>query len=180
MTNYVCDANFPHLGGNIDGGDYATYSSKVWEYLAKTNRTVLDVGCGQGHAMEFFVQQGCQVLGIEGLSNNAEKAKYPTINLDIQKSSLNIYGIDLVWCCEVVEHIEEQFLDNLLPLLTCGKCLAMTYAVPGQNGYHHVNCQEKEYWINKVKMQYDEDMTNMLKSLEANTHFGWHGLFFKR
>jgi hypothetical protein len=26
----------------------------------------------------------------------------------------------------------------------------MTYAEPGQCGWHHVNCQHKEYWVNKL------------------------------
>ena len=27
----------------------------------------------------------------------------------------------------------------------------MTYAEPGQPGYHHVNCQPQQYWVNKVE-----------------------------
>jgi hypothetical protein len=31
--------------------------------------------------------------------------------------------------------------------LCCGKFIVMTNALPGQGGYHHVNEQKTEYWV---------------------------------
>jgi hypothetical protein len=55
---------------------------------------------------------------------------------------------DLVWSCEFLEHVDEQYLPNILK--TCGlatRVIAVTHAFPGQAGHHHVNCQPATYWI---------------------------------
>ncbi len=65
---------------------------------------------------------------------------------DLTKGAIHT-KVDLVHCHEVVEHIEEQFLENLLDSLKCGKYILMTHAVPNQDGHHHVNCQPSSYWI---------------------------------
>ena len=54
---------------------------------------------------------------------------------------------DMTWCCEFVEHVEDQYLHNFMKTFNMFDVVAMTHGVPGQPGYHHVNCQESEYWI---------------------------------
>ena len=95
--------------------------------------------------------------------------------------------IDLVHCCEVVEHIEEQFLDNLLRTLANGRVIAMTHALPGQGGYHHVNCQPSEYWIQKIEAigyhylsMETEEVRNLGSGTECWTYFAKSGLVFER
>ena len=39
-----------------------------------------------------------------------------------------------------------MFLDTLAN----GRIVAITHALPGQGGHHHVNCQPAEYWIEKM------------------------------
>ena len=186
MEDFVYDETQPHLGGNIDGGDKFTTCPKAWDYLIEELdiKTVLDVGCAQGHALDYFAMKGCKVLGVEGLQSNAEKCKHPVVIHDIQAEPLTAGYFDLVWCCEVSEHIEERYIDNLLTLISSGDYLAMTHAVPGQEGHHHVNCQEKEYWIAKLAsygLYYDEELTEKVTTLDShNNHFGWHGLVFRR
>ena len=41
--------------------------------------------------------------------------------------------------------------------------VAMTYAPPGQGGYHHVNCQPKEYWIENLKPNMNTHMAQRSK-----------------
>jgi hypothetical protein len=55
--------------------------------------------------------------------------------------------VDLVHCQEVVEHIEEQYVGNVIETFCCGRVIVMTHAVPGQIGYHHVNLKPSEYWV---------------------------------
>jgi len=50
-----------------------------------------------------------------------------------------------------VEHVPEQHLENLLASLACGRFVLMTHALPGQGGFHHVNLQEPEYWIEHMR-----------------------------
>ena len=58
--------------------------------------------------------------------------------------------VDLVWSCEVAEHIIPEKVDYYIDTLTNGRVIAMSHALPGQDGHHHVNCQPREYWIEKI------------------------------
>jgi len=171
-----------HLGGNIDGGDPFTYCPGAWSYLVDrfAIQSVLDVGCAQGHAMLYFASLGCKVSGIEGLQANADKCLHPVIVHDIQSSTLVPDLVDLVWCCEVAEHIEEVHLPRLLTILSAGRIIAMTHAVPGQDGHHHVNCQEREYWITTIEALGYESIEVPHPLDSHNNHFDWHGLVFRR
>ncbi len=110
----------------------------------------MDLGSGMGYASQYFHKKRMKVLAIDGMIENCQKAVYPTIHLDLTISKV-VTHVDLVHCQEVVEHIEERYLDNLLFSLACGKFILMTNALPGQGGYHHVNEQPTEYWINHMR-----------------------------
>ena len=58
--------------------------------------------------------------------------------------------VDMVWSCEVAEHISEESVANYINTLANGRVVAMTHAIPGQDGHHHVNCQPSTYWIAKM------------------------------
>jgi hypothetical protein len=144
----VIDEDRPDLGGNIRHGDANTFCPKLWSYLIDrfAIRSMLDVGCGEGHAVNFFFRRGVMAHGIEGLRSNVARAVVPVACHDLLVGPYYM-PVDFVWCCEVVEHIPPEKVDNLLDTLTNGRVIAMTHGVPGQEGHHHVNCQPKEYWI---------------------------------
>lgn len=150
--NFVQNENMPHVGGNILEGDPATFAPTVWDYMIQrfALTSIMDLGSGMGYASQYFHNKGMKVLAIDGMIENCIKAVYPTIHLDLTLSKV-VANVDLVHCQEVVEHIEERFLDNLLSSLACGKFILMTNALPGQGGYHHVNEQPTEYWINHLR-----------------------------
>ena len=151
--NLVVNNNKPHLGGNLSKIDTDTFSVNVWKFLIERCqiKTVMDVGSGLGFTSKWFIDHGFDVTSIEGLSENVNNAVVSTIEHDLTKSSYIKENVDIVICIEVVEHIEESYIENLLETLCCGKFLLITHAIPGQKGYHHVNCQPSEYWINHLK-----------------------------
>jgi hypothetical protein len=91
-------------------------------------------------------KKGVRVVAVDGFRNSIEVSLYPAIQHDLTIGAV-FTRVDLVHCQEVVEHIEEEYLGNILDSFACGKYVLMTHAVPGQGGYHHVNCQPSEYWI---------------------------------
>src|SRR5579872_1428528 len=147
------DPSRPDLGGNVVGGDPDSWSPEVWQALIDEFKpqTVLDVGCGEGHAVQWFWDHGISAIGIDGLRANIlnSVADNQLIWLDLTDHPYR-FAVDLVWCSEVAEHIEERFLNNLLWTLTNGRVIAMTHALPGQLGHHHVNCQPPEYWVRHI------------------------------
>lgn len=149
---FVSDQTRPDLGGNLRHGDVHTWCPVLWRFLIERFgvRSVLDVGCGEGHSVLFFHRLGVFAHGIEGLEANVRRAVVPIARHDIL-SGPYLMPVDLVWCCEVAEHIDPAFVPNFVDTLANGRVVAMTHALPGQHGYHHVNCQPAEYWIELMK-----------------------------
>ena len=142
-----------NLGGNLFYGDAGSFSPQVYDYVIKRFcvQSMLDVGSGLGHlAYHISHNYHIPVIGIEGLPFNVANAYYPLVHHDLTKGPFVCGPVDLVSCVEVVEHIEPQYMDNLLDTLTRGKLLLMTHAIPSQQGDFHVNEQPSSYWIEKL------------------------------
>lgn len=139
-----------HLGGYVAGGDPATQYPDLWAWLVRWRgvRSVLDVGCGDGQALRYFRDLGCDVLGVEGV---------PQDDPDIVEHDFTLgpyvppREFDLCWSCEFVEHVEQAYEANFLATFSCAALVLMTHADPGQPGHHHVNCQTGEYWVEKMQ-----------------------------
>ena len=91
---------------------------------------------------------------------------------------------DLVWSCEFVEHVEERFTHNFLASFASSRrYVLMTYAQPGQPGWHHVNCQNEAYWIEKLDrlgFRLDRTLTGLARQLAEHGHFMRRGLVLVR
>ena len=187
--------NEGHLGGYIAGGDPATIFPDMWTWLVKEHgvKSVLDIGCGEGHSLKFFRELGCRVMGIEGLP----QPDPDIVSIDFAKKGNGqrvweeaaLYqDWDLAWMCEFVEHIEEKYISNVVPFLQRAKLILMTHASPGQAGHHHVNCRDAEYWkgfMNAAGFVFDEKMTAITRDLAARNknpynHYLRSGMTFSR
>ena len=147
-----------HLGGYIRGGDPGTWCPHLWSWAVQrwSVRSVLDVGCGEGHSARYFRDMGCEVLGVEGCQQAIDDSAIPeqVVRHDFRDGAL-LPGrrYDLIWSCEFLEHVEEQYLPHVLATFAhAGTALLITHAFPGKDrGHHHVNCQPTAYWIAKLE-----------------------------
>ena len=182
-----------HLGGYYTTIDLPSQCPKMWKHIVDTFniKSVLDVGCGMGYAMQEFMKYCDEVVGIDGSPYALENSpvKENIFSHDYTVGELETDDrYDLCWCCEFVEHVGEEYVDNFLSTFAFCKYVAMTHAVPGQGGHHHVNCQPKEYWIENMSrygFEYDDEFTNELKEIaktegDYSPHFVSTGLFFKK
>jgi SAM-dependent methyltransferase len=190
----VADGKFPDLGGNaeensgemINGelyyGDPMSFVPVIWRHLIRRFdvKSVLDVGCGLGYSTRWFAEQGLYTVGFDGLPYNVEHAVYPIYLHDIKNGAFvaDRY-FDMVWCCEVAEHIDNKYCESFLLSLCNGKLIAMTAAPPGQPGYHHVNLRPNEYWINhliRYGYKFLEEETKICKELLSPGWFSGNGM----
>lgn len=187
-----------HLGGYIKStpehphGDPCTWCPQVWDWAKRVfnPQLVLDVGCGEGHALRHFLDQGVAAIGVEGmeLARNAGIVAPDRILLhDFTTGPWPVlvgHPIDVIWCCEFVEHVDERYAAHFLQVFACAqKAVLMTHAFPGQAGYHHVNCQPAEYWITRITrygFRYSKAFTAVSRSLAPGTHWQRSGLVFVR
>ena len=136
---------------------------------------VLDLGCGQGVSLKYFLSNGVDGVGVENSSLAIQKSgiadkivKFNLNNeLDLKKD------FDLVWCFEVIEHIHPKFEKNILKTLTRhAPIVVLSAARPGQGGHGHFNEQLPEYWIEKfhnLGVSFDGEFSNTIQALEE-TH----------
>lgn len=183
------DQERPHLGGYLKGGDTGSYYPELWTWLVEACgiRSVVDIGCGEGHALAFFRELGCHAIGVDGIAQedvNIVEHDYTTGPWPERVRGTRLDGAtDLAWCCEFVEHVEERFVENFLETFLMARVLAMTHGLPGQGGHHHVNCQPPEYWIERVEaigFKFEPELTAYAKGHTPNGYFDWSGLVFRR
>jgi len=135
-----------HLGGHFG---FTAMVTKTFDYIKdKYNvRSVLDIGCGPAGMVEYANFKGIYAIGVDGDPDLEEKPyvtkhDFTTGELTLDKT------FDLVYSTEFVEHVEEVYVKNFMPLFQRGNYVFISAAAPGQSGHHHVNCKGKNYWIN--------------------------------
>lgn len=144
-----------HLGGAyLDCNDANTYCPDVWQHLADKYqiKTMVDIGCGAGWNTEWWHSKGFYAVGIEGWPEAIARTRLPMERLiqhDYTLGPLPIPRTDLAWSSEFVEHVEEQFIPNWMATVKCSRYFAMTFAIPGQTGHHHVCERPFDFWIEK-------------------------------
>ena len=119
-----------------------------------TPESVMDVGCAIGDFVHYWkTYLNVPAYGIEGSENAAEYFMTDGIFiLDLRKEIKLNFGVDLVTCFEVAEHIEPEYADQFLSnLVGFGNSIVMSAAGPGQGGHYHVNCQPKKYWVERME-----------------------------
>jgi SAM-dependent methyltransferase len=175
----VKDRQKRHLGGNSDKD--STYYPKLYDYciLNYDIKTMIDIGCGRGRTARYFYDKGIIVTAVDGLEYNTSQMNDIQVTKIVHDFSIGGLEIknhfDFGWCCEVLEHIDEKYVDNILILFRNCKRIGITHALPGQRGYHHVNCKPPEYWIDKIRkidFTFNEKETSITKSLS-------HGFYQK-
>lgn len=161
-----------HLGGADLNGDVNTIMPDVWGYLLVKYelKSVIDIGCGYGHALKWFADNGlCRITGVEGWSEAVEKTVVPHfVCLHDFCTGIPPIGdpFDLAWSSEFLEHVEEQYLPNIMHVFRLARYACITHGEPGQAGFNHVNCQSSGFWIRKFAeygFWHDEDETALLR-----------------
>lgn len=116
--------------------------------------TVYDIGSGPGHYVRAMRDGGLIAIGIDGTHGISEISAGLVLERRLDERLSNAPRADWGVCIEVGEHIApgaacEAFLDNLSSL--CEDGLIVTWAVPGQRGVGHVNCQPPEWVVEQIE-----------------------------
>ena len=140
-------------------------------YVAKNDiKDVYDFGCGRGEYLEELVKNhpSIKATGFEGYQTDVVFKN--VVKLDLAKE-VNLDPVDLVISIEVGEHIPKQyestFIDNIAK--SAKTHAIVSWAIEGQAGNGHVNCQNNDYVIEEMfKRGWDlneEETTNFKNSM---------------
>lgn len=156
-------------------------------------KSMVDIGCGPGDMVQIANLRGMDAIGVDGdwtlketwedlgISDNVFLHDFTHGKFTSPKEEY-----DLAWSVEVLEHVEEQYLENMLDLFGKCKYAIVTAAPPGHGGHHHVNEQPKEYWIEKfasVGLVYDEGVTSTIRGEVSSMRKPFmqrSGMFFRK
>lgn len=134
-----------HLGGHasITNMDRGVFDAIVAEHRPES---FLDIGCGPGGMVALAGRHGLRARGIDG-DWTLDFAGLDVVLHDFTTGPPALDAeYDFGWCVEFLEHVEERFLDNVRPAFQACRRLWVTHAMPGQRGWHHVNCRSAQYW----------------------------------
>ena len=160
------------IGNDIDTEHcYDVYLSEglVRFFKNEKSKRVVDFGCGLGDYVRAFRDNGIAAEGYDGhpdtytLSGGIAHQINLALPFDLRTR------FDWVLSLEVGEHIPAEFERNYIENLVrhAEKGIVLSWAVPGQPGYGHVNNHENEY-IKEVMKKYgffsDEVSASVLRS----------------
>lgn len=154
-----------------------TLSNSLLEFLEKNNiKTLLDLGCGKADYCANFLKNKIECTAYDGnpntekLSNGIGKVLDLSLNFNLNKK------YDCVLSLEVGEHIpqiyEDVFISNICN--HSNKWIILSWAIIGQMGSGHVNCQNNDYIISKIEkynFNYCEDFSNTLRQNSSASWF---------
>jgi SAM-dependent methyltransferase len=158
-----------HLGGHL----WKTHIDEgVIKFLYYCGyRSLIDVGCGPGGNVSLAREYGFSAIGIDGdpelqsintltdtliIKHDYTEGNLPKLadwdDGDHSRYNWNLEKFDVALSTEFLEHVEEQYLPNIMDTFKRCRLVICTHALPGETeGHHHVNLQTEEWWIAKFK-----------------------------
>ena len=138
-------------------------------FRRKRIRSLFDFGCGMADYHRVFEANGIHSLAYDGNPHTPQLTGGRAKVLDLSRPFDLECKLKCVLSLEVGEHIPKEyesiFIDNLV--LHSVKFIILSWAIPGQIGDGHVNCQPNAYIINQLDQRgysFQEKDSDFLKS----------------
>lgn len=131
-------------------------------------KEVLDVGCGRGHYLKLFSENGIKATGLEPskyISDNLKEFKI--INDDILGFSEYSRKWEAIICMDVLEHIEPNKIEENIKALSVLSKHAILGIANHSDIWHgtqlHLIRQTLPWWIDKLS-KYFVEINSLFKS----------------
>lgn len=177
MSNFKIDEKGFWYCENEEGHCFDLFLCKEIEKLLKEKQatTVVDFGCGPGKYVKRLIDAKFDCVGYDGNPHTPKYTNGVCKVLDLSEDFDLERRFDCVISLEVGEHIPKQYeqiyIDNLSKhtngLLIC------SWAVPGQGGDGHVNCQTNDYIIQEFLKREFSLNTEATSRLRKRSSLSW-------
>lgn len=149
---------------------------KILEYFKK-DTPVIDLGCGHNFYVSVLRYCGYDAWGTDKVYLGSSYFFAGDVTIPRPQESINTDKINVI-SLEVGEHIpadkSQQFLNNLVSF--GGGDILLSWAVPGQAGVGHINCQTNEWVIEQLANRgyiIDKEKTQSLREAVNGCHCTW-------
>jgi hypothetical protein len=125
-------------------------------------KTLVDLGCGQGHYVRRSRQMGIDAVGVEVSTTCCEKylQDVPHLNMDGETFLRRAGRYDFLLCTDVLEHIEPAEIDRLLQL-AAPKAPAALFGIANHSDVQlgvelHLIREPSSWWIDRLRRVYSD------------------------
>lgn len=147
--------------------------------------SLVDFGCGRGSYIKILQWIGMNCEGYDGNPDSAALSGGIAQIMDVSQPVRLSHTFDWVLSLEVGEHIPKQyestFIENLVHHAVHG--IILSWAIPGQGGYGHVNTRENSYIkarLTKQGFSFDEQSSLQLRQKASLPWFKNTIMVFRR
>jgi 2-polyprenyl-3-methyl-5-hydroxy-6-metoxy-1,4-benzoquinol methylase len=146
-------------------------------FINEGKPSVVDLGCGLGFLVKELRDHQIKCDGFDGNPSTPEitswiDSKPPCRVLDLSEPILFPQKYDWAISLEVGEHIPKEFEDEFINNLHNNniKGIILSWAIKGQPGNGHINCQNNDYIKSKMcELGYINDMEAEKKLRDSST-----------
>jgi len=139
--------------------------------ICKNNmfKNIYDFGCGPGKYVKHLNDNNFNCKGYDGNPSTNRITNCSVLDLT---SNFQLEKADFLICLEVGEHVPKTFEEKLISNITnhVTDKLLLSWAVVGQAGHGHVNCQNNDYVIRKfesMNFQYNQAESETLRNVST-------------
>ena len=141
--------------------DDKLFKSLLNFFVKQQVTSVADLGCGMGKYVNNFIKNGIKTRGFDGNPNTPELSNGTCEVLDLSKKVIFDEPFSWILSLEVGEHLPKKFEDTFINNLHFNNKngIILSWAIKGQPGDGHINCQNNDYIKNKIcKLGYINDI----------------------
>ena len=152
-TKYGGKGDKQHLGG-FTSYDRLGVSPATWDYMMSNLgvQSLMDVGCGKGVSTLYFLEQGADVLCLEGSHDAVTQTLLPDPEKQVVEHDFSRgpywpgKTYDAVWSVEFLEHVGRNFQYNYIKAF---RKAALIFVTHSRWGGWYVCCAPVflQYWI---------------------------------
>lgn len=138
-------------------------------------KTVVDFGCGMGSYAKYLKSLGLQVEAYDGNPHTPKLTGGIGQVLDLSQEFDLGKKFDAVISLEVGEHIPAKFEHLYLNNISrhSSGLIILSWAIPGQDGDGHVNCQPNEYIMQQMLCRGHQINIEATKKLRDASRLWW-------
>ena len=140
------------------------FERAIWVWKQFRPKNILEIGCGTGYLIRQINEKLCPAIGVDISEYAINKGKKICPNLikgDVRNLPINDMSCDMVIGFDILEHIPEEFIDQVISEINRVCYRYCFFNIPLKNSFDkfndlehdpsHVLIRDKKFWMDKFE-----------------------------